>query len=229
MYAYDNSDRLAAMLHGGDAQGGNFPPSIGPGWCEGWLDWTVSIDNTNLAFLLSPKYAKLARYLAQQPEIFKCPADRYLSLNQRTRGWTQRVRSYSGSVGIGQGNAQAGPWSGVYQTVTNITDFFHPGPAETWVFLEEHPDSMNDPAFFSPNQTVLTDTPATHHNGACSFSFADGHAEMHRWVGAVTAPRAAKVAAQDGSYLNGVISAKPGDPDIHWLSFHTQRRSTSSY
>ena len=229
LYADDNADRLVPIFHGGEAQGGNFPASIGPGWCAGWLDWTLSTDNTNLDFLLSPKYAGLARYLSNQPQVFKCPADRYISANQRSRGWSKRVRSYSVAVGIGQGNAQAGPWDTFYRTVTNSTGFLYPNPSETWVFIEEHPDSMNDPAFFSPTATVFVDSPASYHDGACAFGFADGHAEMHRWIGALTAPRVGRVAAQDGSYINNFVRTQPGDPDLHWLSYHTQRISTNSY
>src|SRR5271157_3246191 len=44
MYAHDAQDRLVPSFHGGDAQGGNFDPTIGTGWCEGWLDWTTSTD-----------------------------------------------------------------------------------------------------------------------------------------------------------------------------------------
>ncbi|HVV69986.1 MAG TPA: hypothetical protein VHI52_00285, partial [Verrucomicrobiae bacterium] len=228
-YAYDNTDVLPPVLHGGQAQGGNFPVGMGPGWCEGWLDWTLSTDNTNSAFLLNPKWARLALYLGKQADVFKCPADQYLSLTQRSRNWTKRVRSYSLGVGIGQGNALTGPWSPIYRQITRITDFVHPMPAETWVFGEEHPDSINDPAFQYPSSAAFVDTPAAYHNGSCSFSFADGHAEMHRWVASLTAPRVGTAAAQDGQYLNNFGPVSPGDADLHWLSFHTQRLTTSSY
>src|SRR5438477_2165911 len=39
MYAHDAGDKLVPSFHGGNAQGGNFDPAIGPGWVEGWLDW----------------------------------------------------------------------------------------------------------------------------------------------------------------------------------------------
>src|SRR5262245_46437619 len=46
MYNQDSNDRIVPAYHGGNAQGGNFDPRIGPGWVEGWLDWTASSDNT---------------------------------------------------------------------------------------------------------------------------------------------------------------------------------------
>ena len=228
MYNQDNNDRIVPAFHGGDAQGGNFPASIGPGWCEGWLDWTTSTDNTNLLFLISEKYARLGQYL-KNPAVFKCPADKYTSANQRARGWTQRCRSLSGNIGVGQGNANAGPWDSIYQQYTNASSFLYPGAAQTWVFLDEHPDSINDAGFFNPHPTQIVDTPATYHNGAAGFAMADGHAEIHKWTGCMTSPRAKMVAAVDGQYLNNAISGKVGDPDIHYLSYHGGTKNPNSY
>jgi prepilin-type processing-associated H-X9-DG protein len=58
-------------------------------------------------------------------------------------------------------------------------------PANTWVTLDEHADSVND-AFFivgypTPTSGKWGDLPGSYHNGACGFSFADGHAENHKW------------------------------------------------
>jgi prepilin-type processing-associated H-X9-DG protein len=57
-------------------------------------------------------------------------------------------------------------------------------PAITWVTLDEQADSINDAFFtvpYKPDATYWGDTPASYHNGACGFSFADGHAEVHKW------------------------------------------------
>src|SRR5690242_7083152 len=53
MYLHDNNDRIVPALHGGEAQGGSGDTLYGSGWVEGWLDWTLRADNTNLDFLLS--------------------------------------------------------------------------------------------------------------------------------------------------------------------------------
>jgi len=54
--------------------------------------------------------------------------------------------------------------------------------AMTWVTVDEHPDSIND-GFFIIGDTAAQwgDLPASYHNGACGFSFSDGHAEVHKW------------------------------------------------
>lgn len=56
-------------------------------------------------------------------------------------------------------------------------------PGMTWVTVDEHPDSINDSFFINGvNATQWTDLPGSLHNGACGFSFADGHAEVHKWL-----------------------------------------------
>jgi prepilin-type processing-associated H-X9-DG protein len=58
-----------------------------------------------------------------------------------------------------------------------------PVPTQTWLTVDEHPDSINDGFFIvGINNTAWGDTPASYHNGACGFSFADGHAEVHKWL-----------------------------------------------
>lgn len=224
MYAQENHDKMLPVLQGGAAQGGAGDPTLGAGWVEGWLDWTLSTDNTNTAFLTNPRYARIAPYLRGSTNLFQCPADTYLIGLQQSR-WSRRSRSYSASVGIGVGNAQTGPWDSLYHQITKISDFQFPGPAQTFVYLDEHPDSINDPGLFSPHQATLVDVPATYHNDGASFSFADGHAEIHKWTACLTQPRARQVL---GNTSFSIVSSA-GDPDIHWLSFHTQRVSTNSY
>ena len=65
-----------------------------------------------------------------------------------------------------------------------MTDIKDPIPSKLWVFVDEHPDSIND-GWTIMNPTDLdnwTDLPASYHNGACGFGFADGHAEIKRWL-----------------------------------------------
>jgi type II secretory pathway pseudopilin PulG len=211
MYNGDNNDNLVTTLHGGSAQGAVGDPKLGVGWCSGWLDQGISSDNTNILFLVNPKYAKLAPYINQLTNLFKCPADRYLSAAQRAQGWSQRVRSVSLSVGIGEGNAEAGPWDPIYKHAKKFTDLLYPTPAETFLFLDEDPYSINDPAFFSPFKTSWVDIPASYHYGGAGFGFADSHAEIHNWTG--TLP-----------HVTTNLFA-----DLHWLSYHSTRGSTKSY
>jgi prepilin-type N-terminal cleavage/methylation domain-containing protein/prepilin-type processing-associated H-X9-DG protein len=229
MYAHDAQDKLVPSFHGGRASGGNFDPAIGPGWCEGWLDWTLSTDNTNIDFLISDKYSRLAPYIAKSKNIFKCPADVYMSQQQRARGWRERCRSLSGNIGVGEGNAEEGPWDTAYRHIKKYSQFTYPGPDGTWVFVDEHPDSMNDSGFFNPHAWSMVDIPSTYHNGACGFSFADGHAEIHKWKRCMTAPRALAIKYTDGSDISGMLGSAARDIDIAWMNFHAGRDKPTTF
>jgi hypothetical protein len=227
MYAEDNSDRLVVNLHGGAAQGGAGDPTFGMGWVEGWLDWTLRTDNTNVAFLIDPKKARLAPYVKGVTNLFKCPEDQFRSAVQASLRW-QRVRSVSANILVGEGNAETGPIDLIYKHVRKLSEFLYPVPAEAYVFLDHHPDSINGPGFFSPRQTSWVDVPGVYHHGGGAFGFADSHVEIHRWRGSLAKIKGSN-GSIDGSYLNNAVTAPVGDPDIHWMSYHTSRPGTNSY
>jgi prepilin-type processing-associated H-X9-DG protein len=62
-------------------------------------------------------------------------------------------------------------------------DLSQPPPAKAWIFVDEHPGSIND-GYFQVSMTSMAwpDVPASYHNRACSFSFADGHGEIRKWL-----------------------------------------------
>jgi prepilin-type processing-associated H-X9-DG protein len=97
-----------------------------------------------------------------------------------------------------------------------MADMIAPGPSLTWVLVDEHPISIND-GFFCPdfrgypNAPSLPDAPASYHNGACGFSFADGHSEIHKW-------KDARTKAVDPTAQN---HASPRNLDILWLWEHS--------
>ena len=230
MYTGDNNERIVMSYHGGAAAGGSIAsdPKAAP-WVVGWLDWTANAnsDNTNILFLIDDKYARLGRYVGKSKNIFKCPADKYVSAQQRSRGWSERVRSISGNIGVGDGNATTGPFDSLYKHIKKTSDFIYPGPAETWVYLDEHPCSINDAGFFNPGVSAWIDQPASYHNGAAGFSFADGHAEIHKWVASLSTTRAARVDTTfNGVTATGVVR---GDKDISWMSYRGGRVKSQSY
>ena len=227
MYQLDNNDKIVESYHGGDAMNGTIAnnPAKAP-WVVGWLDWSLSTDNTNVNFLIEPKYSKLAAYFAKTKNVYKCPADKYLSLAQKGKGWTARVRSISGNIGVGDGNAEAGPWDAIYKHNKKTSDFVFPGPTDTWVYLDEHPCSINDAGFFNPQPAHWIDQPASYHNGAAGFAFADGHSEIHKWVQSLKSIRAQKV---DTNRTSPDAPATATDQDIHWMSYRGGRVSDRSF
>jgi len=122
--------------------------------------------------------------------IYRCPSDRVLSDKQRRAGWPARIRSYSMNAMVGDAGDVSK--SGVNENNPGYVQFFKassiPLPNRIFIFLDEHPDSINDgyflnkwPASPPDNDKYWIDLPASYHNGGASFSFADGHSETHRW------------------------------------------------
>jgi len=232
MYQGDNQDRFPMAFHGGytpTANDSNKP------WVTGWLDWSTSADNTNVQYLLEPRYAVLAMYFAKSKNLYKCPADHYLSSAQRGRKWVERVRSVSGNIYVGRGNGwdkvgggPSGPYNlTIYRGAAKASDLGIPGPAMTWVYMDEHPDSINDAGAFAPDSgRNIPDAPSTYHNGACGFAFADGHSEVHKWNGAtMSKPRRSGGLAGVNFVAANNFACPAGDPDVYWYSYHTPRNT----
>ncbi|MBI2949468.1 MAG: prepilin-type cleavage/methylation domain-containing protein, partial [Verrucomicrobia bacterium] len=157
-------------------------------WVMGWLDWGASAHNTNTLFLTDPDYAVLANYSARAAKIYKCPADNFVHPAQRQRGFKERVRSVSMNGAVGFGNKVATDGLLLCERLfVKTSDVINPAPANLWVFVDEHPDSINDGAFFNAqNSSEWIDLPGNYHNNACGFAFADGHSEIHKWKSSVT-------------------------------------------
>src|SRR5436190_5223758 len=167
-------------------------------WCSGNMNNPT--DATNINFLTDPKKCSLANYIGRSAAIFRCPADKSQQYFPAKRG-PQRVRSFAMSQAVGTdpyapsfGKLPVnGPWldgahgntrDGKYFVYGKFSDFVVPGPAMTFVFLDEDPYSINDAGFAvglaAPAHWI--DWPASFHNKACGFAFADGHSEIHRWI-----------------------------------------------
>jgi len=215
IYSGDNREYFPMNVHGGVAQSG-VPITQTPGtyypWVMGWLDWGTSPHNTNTLYLTSENYSVLARYAGKSQKVFKCPADSRLHSSQTRLGWTDRVRSVSmnGAVGIGNKAATDGLLN-CEKVFTKTTDVNRPTPANLWVFVDEHPDSINDGAFFNAQRNAeWIDLPSNQHNNACGFAFADGHSEIHKWRGSVT-----KYPVKFVDWSRTSVSLQ--DPDFSWL------------
>jgi prepilin-type N-terminal cleavage/methylation domain-containing protein/prepilin-type processing-associated H-X9-DG protein len=124
--------------------------------------------------------------------IYKCPADNYVSSQQRAAGITARPRSYSmnGFFGVYRPdvpNPAGNNWYPTYRQFLKAAGI--PNPSRLFVTLDEHPDSINDGFFGTDPHTDITqwnpqqwfDLPASYHCGAAGFAFADGHAEVHKF------------------------------------------------
>jgi prepilin-type N-terminal cleavage/methylation domain-containing protein/prepilin-type processing-associated H-X9-DG protein len=233
MATLDNNDIMPGSIHGGLAQN-PVPNSPNLPWAQGWLNWTAGENqggygdhDTNWNLLVNPNFSSVAPNLGGNKDVFRCTQDKFASQPQKALGWANRVRSMSGSIHVGQGNGGPGdgPWAPAYEKVTRASNLVNPPPVDTWVIVDEHPDSMNDAGFFSPYGDIaansgweIVDVPGNLHNGACSFVFADGHSEIHKWVDNPLKEKELPVKFVDLARITGVPN------DARWIYLRTPRR-----
>ena len=220
MYAGDNDNFLAGCL--GDWRSGKV-------WVPGGLNFNGGNSaNTDKGLLLDPdRGALLGKYL-QNAEVFKCPADK--SVVRVGKNTVPRVRSISMSQSFGRNPSQGGgagqwlPYS-TFRTYMKEADMGIPGASQLFVFLDEHPNSINDAAFAvkcdaRDGGARIIDFPASFHNGACGFAFGDGHAEIKKWMDKRT-----KVPASfDGRISMQLNVASPNNPDVAWMQDRSSAR-----
>ena len=201
MYSDDNQD---ALLYGYGAAANTIPYV----WCGNaygnyMLDFDTPTQQGNWDTNATIRTSLMYPYCGRSDGIWHCPADTsYGTTPQGQRVARPRSMSMSnwvGGNGDSPGNGYKGGWgltapgSTVARKLSDITAG-QPGPAMTFVLLDERPESINDGYFvvemdgYSTTQlgsAELVDYPGIAHNRACGFAFADGHSEIHRWIDAV--------------------------------------------
>ena len=185
-------------------------------WVKGGLDYSSAAANwdPNVDIAKSP----MMPYIGNSFAIWKCPADHVTVKNNKGQR-LPRVRSNSMSQVFDDGSwLPAASWR-VYSKLSAIVN-----PGKTWVLVDEHPDSVNDPAFAvqmakpDAKTAQIIDVPASYHNGACGFSFADGHSEIHKWRGSRI-----KVPVRNGNPVLALPLGAAGDSlkDVLWMCENT--------
>ena len=103
-----------------------------------------------------------------------------------------------------------------------------PGPSGTGVFLDEREDSINDGYFViemsgypdQPAQWQIVDVPASYHNRAGGFSFADGHSEIKKWRDPRTCP---PLTGSDLDLISNRTKYGANNVDVFWMQDHSTR------
>jgi prepilin-type processing-associated H-X9-DG protein len=162
-------------------------------WVAGIMTWTATADNIDMAKLVDASQSIMATYV-KSAKVYKCPGDVYDAPNgERVRsvsmngalGWhTPTVKGTNPNGRIYYGSGSPAPQSA---GALKMGDLTITGPARVYVILDEQADSINDGIFaFDPGYPgsgeYWRDLPASYHNRAGSFSFADGHSEIHKWT-----------------------------------------------
>jgi prepilin-type N-terminal cleavage/methylation domain-containing protein/prepilin-type processing-associated H-X9-DG protein len=225
MYATDNSEQLAINS---DTRN-NTPPGPfyngGPSWITGLIDWSNGQNNTNTTYLIDTRWSLLGSYLGNTVRVFACPAANYVSPAQSAKGWDHRMRSVIMNAAVGDGAkydvSNFGWDKSLWYVAKKSSDFHFPGASDCWVFSDEHPDSIDDALFYTATYPVsqFIELPGNQHGGACGISFADGHAEMHKWVDAVMTSH------QNVAYtLVQKQACLTSDNDMLWLAQRTPQK-----
>jgi hypothetical protein len=198
---------LAAIMYSHDFNDNWVPnqPLQSVAWVSGGMDWNAgNTGNTNSAIMVDPAVSVLGPYTTT-PKLYHCPGDNSTVVNEGLRVRSVSMNQAVGTVGVTvPGLAAGSPVNGQWLTALNIgnkpqslwqtygktASMNNPGPSMLWIFVDEHPNSINDANFAVQMRATgaygnWIDVPGSSHGGSCGFSFADGHAETHKWRGSV--------------------------------------------
>ena len=188
-------------------------------WVNNIMSWEVEDVVTNNSLLTR---GGLGIYLGGATSAYKCPLDTALNDDQKNAGWTARTRSVSMNAMIGN----AGQYTSGGTNINNpgYRQFFRagqiPDPSQIFLFIEEHPDSIDDGYFLNKIDSFeWLDLPAAYHDGATPISFVDGHVERRQWIDPSTKPPA----LPDAAHLPYAVPASEGH-DFRWLMERTSVR-----
>ncbi len=214
MYAQDNNDVLPfgiSFVASNSAYNwvqGSLS-AVDPTWRENW-----DVDSTIRKGVIWP-------YCGNAVSIFHCPADSSFGIDPQGQRIPRRSVSMSNWVG-GNGDSPQDGYKGGWSlsspaiVVRKLSQFKSPGPANTFVFLDEHQASINDGEFVTqmdgypdPNSATIIDLPASYHMGGAGFGFADGHGEVHKWRDRRTTPPVPQFSFRT-----------PNNADVLWLQTH---------
>ena len=193
---------VACQIYADDSQGhlvlnvnvNGAPDTADPNWCHGFSSLSFKLDSqagraTNETYLIGPNEL-LAPYLNRTVKLFKCPADNYLSPEQRASPVKFRLLTVAMSRYMGEGYNNTKGFRSPVVTYTRQDQFRRLSPSDAINILDMHPDMIIQPFFTmsydgseaSIRRGTWADLPSSLHHGGAAIVFADGHGENHRWV-----------------------------------------------
>ena len=224
--------QLGWIIYGNDNNDKMMPNSPSTGSGVSWVgsypeDWHNRTANTNTEVYQTNL---MASYMTGQLGVYHCPADNIPSDNG------PRIRSYSMQAQVGTSFTYQS-YAKSYLKMGDITG--NPGPSDLIIFLEENGVALSGgigmdgylqvnnaygatPGTYS-GLASFPDVPGSYHKWGCGMSFADGHAEVHKWL---TAKLHVPVYKNMPSFGNsGIVVGNPKGPesiagDWRWFTSH---------
>jgi len=217
MWTDDNNDLLLYSSHDGSSS-----PNNQRAWIISELDFTSNPMNWDpaVSIMRSPMWP----YCGTNTVIWRCPSDEsYVLVNGEPK---PRVRSYSMNFYLGGFAGTYGQSPSSYRLYRKSADIVSPSPDRLFVSLDVRPDSINWGNFmtrmegYAPSNAALfqweLDWPGFYHDSAATFSYADGHGEIHCWQDLRTTTTPVPVVQ--------IPVPSPYNFDIAWLQDRSTRR-----
>ncbi len=211
-------------------------------WVVGTMEQPADADDLQyqakgLSELLDPN-SLLSPYIPSRA-VYHCPADNYIDAAAQN---SVHVRSFSMNSAVGTtwnafyangspalGAPVQGGWlpgaaynsgQSTWMTYGKSSAFSKPGPANTFVFIDENPITINDGSLAMSAQasaatTYQIDYPSGLHGGAGGLSFADGHSIVHKWQNPETYSPPASMKGGGGA---GSVAESPGNVDMLYMA-----------
>lgn len=203
MYSGDYNDNLVSNDRFVSAV---TPPATTTYWCPGNVQ--IPAQGTSVEYIKSGAlYPEL-----KSTAVYHSPGDRTQIMFAGAKH--DRVRSYSISSFMRGNDNELNAANPGFKVNHKMSDIRTPSPTEAIVFCEEGP-TLDDGHFgFDPKVGGATwvNVPAFYYGSSTGFSFADGHAEIHRWLD----PETLKLTASTANQADKSSDQK----DLNWMKAH---------
>ena len=192
LYSHDFNDWL--VPNSPYWQGGSTDFSWQPSWAGGNAAYGEP-EGVDPLLLIGTNVHKTATGLLgpyfKNPAIFKCPADRSLSVVNgrklsRTRSCAMNGFIATDAITVGLGSP---PGTFAVPRVYRVGDIAKVGRGDLLVWADIHEDTLMSCAMNVPDDQFsgnFEDFPGSRHGRAGTCSFTDGHVELHRWLDSET-------------------------------------------
>jgi prepilin-type N-terminal cleavage/methylation domain-containing protein len=204
LYSGDNHEMLAPN--------GGGPPGTAPYlWVLGG-NHSYPATLVTPSYLIDPTYAFFAAYI-RTLDVYKCPADR--SSWKFSGTLEDELRSYAMNSYVATSPANIEDplvISTAYKVYMKASALIADSPANRFIFIDVHPNSICTPGFgIDMSAYEWIHMPSALH-GPGVVTFADAHAELHKWTDPVTLK-----GAPSGT-PHGISC--PNSQDLDWVRTH---------